>query len=172
VYARKARSLSLIFFFLRQHLMKLPRLASNSLSSCFSFWSSWDYRCALSIYSISLGPNVTFSWSLPWFPNEATMNTLCIFPLVTETTVWFVFFFPPLLYSWLSIIAARKHCDQKQLRDERVYSDYSFTAAHHWRKLGQRFKQGTNLVAGDNAEAMERCCLLACFPWLAQLAFL
>jgi hypothetical protein len=26
--------------------------------------------------------------------------------------------------------------------------------------------------AGADAEAMERCHLLACFPWLAQLAFL
>jgi hypothetical protein len=26
--------------------------------------------------------------------------------------------------------------------------------------------------AGADAEAMERCSLLACFPWLAQLSFL
>jgi hypothetical protein len=26
--------------------------------------------------------------------------------------------------------------------------------------------------AGADAEAMEGCCLLDCFPWLAQLAFL
>jgi hypothetical protein len=29
-----------------------------------------------------------------------------------------------------------------------------------------------NLEAGVNEEAMEECCLLACFPWLAQQAFL
>jgi hypothetical protein len=31
--------------------------------------------------------------------------------------------------------------------------------------------QGWNLEAGSDAEAMEGCSLLACFPWLAQLAF-
>jgi hypothetical protein len=31
--------------------------------------------------------------------------------------------------------------------------------------------QGRILEAGADAEAMEVCCLLACFPWLAQLAF-
>jgi hypothetical protein len=40
---------------------------------------------------------------------------------------------------------------------------------HHWRKSGQELKQGWNLKA---VEAMEECCLLACFPWLAQPAFL
>ena len=38
--------------------------------------------------------------------------------------------------------------------------------------LGQELKQGRNLEAGADAEAMEGCCLLACFPWLAQLAFI
>ena len=33
-------------------------------------------------------------------------------------------------------------------------------------------KQGRNLDAGADAEAMEGCCLLAGFPWLAQAAFL
>ena len=32
--------------------------------------------------------------------------------------------------------------------------------------------QGGNPEAGTEAEVMEECCLLACFPWLAQLAFL
>ena len=30
----------------------------------------------------------------------------------------------------------------------------------------------TSLEAGADAEAMKECCLLACFPWLAQSAFL
>ena len=33
-------------------------------------------------------------------------------------------------------------------------------------------KQDRNLEAGADAEAMEDCCLLPCFPWLAQPAFL
>jgi hypothetical protein len=31
---------------------------------------------------------------------------------------------------------------------------------------------GTGLKAGAEAETMKECCLLACSPWLAQLAFL
>ena len=33
-------------------------------------------------------------------------------------------------------------------------------------------KQGRNLEAGADTLVMEGCCLLACFPWLAQPAFL
>jgi hypothetical protein len=40
------------------------------------------------------------------------------------------------------------------------------------RKSEQELTQDRNLEAGADAEAMEGCCLLACFPWLAQLAFL
>jgi hypothetical protein len=36
-------------------------------------------------------------------------------------------------------------------------------------KEGQELKQRSNPEAGADAEAIERCCLLACFPWLAQL---
>jgi hypothetical protein len=41
-------------------------------------------------------------------------------------------------------------------------------AAHHQRESGLELTQGRNL----DAEAMVGCYLLACFPWLAQLAFL
>jgi hypothetical protein len=37
---------------------------------------------------------------------------------------------------------------------------------------GIKGSQGRNLEARADAEAMERCCFLACSPWLAQLAFL
>jgi hypothetical protein len=43
---------------------------------------------------------------------------------------------------------------------------------HHQRKSGQKLTQGRNLEAGADAEAMKVCCLLDCFPWLAQPAFL
>ena len=33
-------------------------------------------------------------------------------------------------------------------------------------------RQDRNLEAGADAETMEGCCLLACFPWLTQSAFL
>jgi hypothetical protein len=42
----------------------------------------------------------------------------------------------------------------------------------HQRKPGQELTQGRNLEAGVDAEAIEGCCLLACFPSLAQPAFL
>ena len=42
-------------------------------------------------------------------------------------------------------------------------------AVHHQRKAGQEFTQGRNLEARVDTEAMEECCLLACFPWLALL---
>lgn len=35
---------SLLFFILRQGVIKLPRLISNLLSSCLSFLACWDYR--------------------------------------------------------------------------------------------------------------------------------
>jgi hypothetical protein len=43
---------------------------------------------------------------------------------------------------------------------------------HHQRKSGQEIKQGWNLEAGADAEAIEGCCLLACSTWLAQPSFL
>ena len=43
---------------------------------------------------------------------------------------------------------------------------------HHQRKSGQELTLGRNLEAGADAEAMEGCYLLACFPWLAQPALL
>jgi hypothetical protein len=44
-------------------------------------------------------------------------------------------------------------------------------AVHHQKKSEQELTQGRHLETGDNAEAMEGCCLLDCFPWLAQLDF-
>jgi hypothetical protein len=40
-------------------------------------------------------------------------------------------------------------------------------AVHHQRTSGLELKQVRNLEAGADAEAMEGCYLLACFPWLA-----
>jgi hypothetical protein len=45
-------------------------------------------------------------------------------------------------------------------------------AVLHKKKSGQELKQGRNLEAGANAEAMEGCYLLACSSWLALPAFL
>ena len=43
---------------------------------------------------------------------------------------------------------------------------------HGPKQLRQGLTQGRNLEAGDDAEATEECCLLACSSWLAQPAFL
>jgi hypothetical protein len=70
-------------------------------------------------------------------------------------------------------ITAQNIMTKKQVGEERVYSAYTFhTAVHHQRKSGQELTQGRNLEAGADVEAMEGFFLLACFPWLAQLAFL
>jgi hypothetical protein len=54
-------------------------------------------------------------------------------------------------------------------RGKGLFSLQFHTAVHHQRK---ELTQGRNLEAGADAEAMEVCYLLDCFPWLAQLAFL
>jgi hypothetical protein len=59
-----------------------------------------------------------------------------------------------------------------QVREQRVYSGYtSHIAVDHQRKSGQELKQGRNLEAGVDAEAMEEFSSLAGFTWLAQLDF-
>ena len=45
-------------------------------------------------------------------------------------------------------------------------------AVYHLKEVRTGTHVGQELEAGANAEAMEVSCLLACFPWLAQLAFL
>jgi hypothetical protein len=47
-----------------------------------------------------------------------------------------------------------------------------YIAVHHQRKSGQELTQDRNLKARADAEAMEGCCLLDCFPLLAQFAFI
>jgi hypothetical protein len=47
---------------------------------------------------------------------------------------------------------------------------FSTITVHYLRKSGQ--EPNRNLETGADAEAMEKCCLLACSTWLAQPAFL
>ena len=42
----------------------------------------------------------------------------------------------------------------------------------HLGKSQQELRQGRNLEAGNEAQAMEECCLVARFSWFAQPAFL
>jgi hypothetical protein len=58
---------------------------------------------------------------------------------------------------------------KKQVGEERVYySAYTSTLLFITKGTGTQAGQ----EAGADAEAMEGCFLLACFPWIAQLAFL
>jgi hypothetical protein len=59
---------------------------------------------------------------------------------------------------------------KKQDGEEKVYSSYTSKLLFITKEVrtGTQADQG----AGADAEAMERCSLLACFPWLAQCALL
>ena len=59
---------------------------------------------------------------------------------------------------------------KKQVGEERVYSAYISILLFITKKVRTGIEAGQE--AGADAEVMERCYLLACFPWLAQLAFL
>ena len=59
---------------------------------------------------------------------------------------------------------------KKQVGEERVYSAYTSTLLFITKEVRTGTQAGEE--AGADAEAMEGCYLLACFPRLAQLAFL
>jgi hypothetical protein len=59
---------------------------------------------------------------------------------------------------------------KKQDGEERVYSVYTSTLLLITKEVRTRTLAGQE--AGADAEAVEGCTLLACFPWLVQLAFL
>jgi hypothetical protein len=66
-------------------------------------------------------------------------------------------------------IPAQNFMTKKLVGKERVYSAYTSTLLFITRGSQDRNStQGRNLEAGADAEAMEGCYLLACFPWLAQ----
>jgi hypothetical protein len=57
---------------------------------------------------------------------------------------------------------------KKQVGEERVYSAYTSILLFITKEA--RTGTQTGQEAGADAEAMEGCFLLACFPWLAQPA--
>jgi hypothetical protein len=59
---------------------------------------------------------------------------------------------------------------KKQIGEERVYSAYTSILLFITKEVRTGTQAGQK--AGDDAEAMEGCYLLACFPWLAQPALL
>jgi hypothetical protein len=59
---------------------------------------------------------------------------------------------------------------KKQVGEERVYSAYNSILLFITKEARTGTQAGQE--AGAVAEALEGCYLLACFPWLAQLALL
>ena len=59
---------------------------------------------------------------------------------------------------------------KKQVGEERVYSAYNSILLFTTKEVRTGTQAGQE--AGADAEAMEGCSLLACFPWLAQPALL
>ena len=59
---------------------------------------------------------------------------------------------------------------KKQVGEERVYSASTSTLVFITKEVRTGTQAGQK--AGADAEAMEGCSLLACFPWLAQPALL
>jgi hypothetical protein len=59
---------------------------------------------------------------------------------------------------------------KKQIGEKRIYS--ACTSALLFITKEVRTGTQASQEAGADAEAMEGCSLLACFPWFAQLAFL
>jgi hypothetical protein len=59
---------------------------------------------------------------------------------------------------------------KKQVGEERVYLAYTSTLLFITKEVRTGAQAGQE--AGADAESMERCSLLACFPWLAQPALL
>ena len=72
------------------------------------------------------------------------------------------------------IVATKNTVAKMQVGKEMVYLVYTSISLFitEGKKSAQELMQGRDLEAGADAEAMEGCFLLACFPWLAQLAFL
>jgi hypothetical protein len=52
-----------------------------------------------------------------------------------------------------------------------LFSLHFHNSVQYGRKSGQELKQGRNLEAGADAEAMKEYCLLACFCGLLSLLF-
>ena len=69
-------------------------------------------------------------------------------------------------------IAVSKHHVQKASLGRKSFFDLHFHIPVHQRKSEQELKQGRDLKAGADAEAMEGCCLLACSSLFSQSAFI
>jgi hypothetical protein len=100
------------------------------------------------------------------FPLVGTPQNTCVYPS-------YIYMYMHIVLVRVSIPALCKHHGRDTSWGGKGLCSLHFhIAIHHQRKSGQELTQGRDLEAGADAEAVEGCCLLACFPWLAQLAFL
>jgi hypothetical protein len=80
--------------------------------------------------------------------------------------------FPTVFWDCLSegFFSCANIMTKKQVGEERVYSAYTSILLF----ITKEVRTGTQVgqKAGADTEAMEECFLLACFPWISQLAFL
>ena len=98
-------------------------------------------------------------------------------PLVPRITSWHL-----IIVLFRVSIAAMKHHNQKASWEKRVYLAYASVllvitegnraGTHTGQDPGGSWRNPEDPEAGAEAEAMEKCGSLACFPWLTQSAFL
>ena len=79
--------------------------------------------------------------------------------------------------NWWNIVLVRVVIATMKRHDNKLeMKEFIWLIRPHWSPLlmesGEELKQGRNLEAGTDAEAMEGCGFLACSPWLAQPVFL
>lgn len=60
----------------------------------------------------------------------------------------------------------------KKFEGRDLFNYYFHITVHPQMNLGQMLKQERNLKTESDTEAMEVCCLVGCFPLLAQSVFL
>ena len=80
----------------------------------------------------------------------------------------FVYFFNAAFVLVRITTAVMKHHDQSNSERKGVYDLHFHITVHHWKKSGQEYKQGRNLLAGADVQAMEGCWLLACPSYRTQ----
>ena len=70
----------------------------------------------------------------------------------------------------VSTAAMKHHGQEASCKKKGLFDLHFYITIHHQRKPGQEPKQGRNLEAGSDAEAVEECCLLTCSTWLCLLS--
>jgi hypothetical protein len=81
------------------------------------------------------------------------------------------FSLPPCLSQGLHS-CTKHHVQEARWGGKGLFSLHFHIAVHHQRMPELELTQGRDLEEEADAEAMEGCCLLTCFPQLVQLAFL